>query len=651
MNRLHPAGRCARLLLALSAASTAALIADAGLATAQNATATPPADEIIVSATGRPTPAREVASSVTVITAQDIEAQQRRTLVDALMTVPGINVVQTGGPGGQTSIFMRGTNSNHVKVLIDGIPAGDPSTPNGAFDFGLMLTGDIERIEVLRGPQSGLYGSDAIGGVISITTKRGEGPPRVTATVEGGSHGTFSQQLGVSGGNERIDYSFNATHFRADGVQVTPPGIVPPGGRINPNAYNTYNLSGRFGIALTETLRLNVIGRYIDGRLMSTNDIYAFPASYPSPYRSQTDYTQAFTRAEAVWDPMAGRFVNRFGVTYSNQYRLYYSPNATGQFGAPQSYLGERIRADWRGDLEIARGHMLIMGLQAERERAETQTAYSSLRAANGNRAGFVEYQGTIAERFFLAANARYDNNDTFGGHGTYRIAPAFVVPGTETRLKASYGTGFRAPSLSELYDPTYGNPALRPEQSRGWDIGFEQPLFNRRIVFGATWFHNDIDNLITTANIGGIWTYQNVNKATTRGLETFAAFEVAPQLRLRADYTYTIARDEILQQDLLRRPTHKASLTATWLPTDALTVSATLLYVSSFWDYDRTTYARVNTAGAATLNLAVSYRATDRVTVFGRLDNLFNKRWENPNGFLQPGFGVFGGIRVAVGG
>ncbi len=156
-------------------------------------------NSVVVSPTTIPTPSYESASSTTVITAVDIQAQQIRTVPDALAAVPGLNIVQTGGPGGQTSVFIRGTNSNHVKVLIDGIDVSDPSNPNQAYDFGQLLTGDIARIEVLRGPQSGLYGSDAIGGVISITTKAGEGPPRMTVTGDGGSFSTFNQRVGLSG--------------------------------------------------------------------------------------------------------------------------------------------------------------------------------------------------------------------------------------------------------------------------------------------------------------------------------------------------------------------------------------------------------------------------------------------------------------------
>ncbi|WP_248313302.1 TonB-dependent receptor [Bosea sp. F3-2] len=647
MNVFSPAAGRGCLLLC---ASLLALACSAP-ALAQSETGPLSLDEIVVSATGTPTPAREIASSVTVITAKDIEQQQRRTLPQALATVPGMNIVQTGGPGGQTSVFIRGTNSNHVKVLIDGIEANDPSTPNRSFDFGSMLTDDIERIEVLRGPQSGLYGANALGGVISITTKRGEGPPKATARVEAGSHGTFNQSAGFSGGDDRFSYAFNVAHFRTDTTDVTPPNLVPPGRRINPNAFDSYNYSGRVSVALSDTLTLNWVGRYQEGQLRYTGDT-GFP-SRPAPYRSLQNYAQAFTRSEVVWDPFGGRFVNSFGVSYTNQDRATRTAKGTtGILGLPNENLGERTKIDWRGNLEIAKGHNLLMGLQYERERLDT----TGLVASNGNKAAYLEYQGNIQDRYFLAANIRHDNDDSYGGHTTYRIAPAVIIPGMETKLKASYGTGFKAPTLSELfidYRPGfnfYGNPNLKPEESRGWDVGFEQPLFDRKLQFGATWFQNDIDNLIVQNTAGT--SYANIGKAETKGVEAFAALEISPQFRIRADYTFTLAKDEIDRQELLRRPRHKASATATWTPTDKLTLSATLLYVGSWVDGNRDfSVTRMNAKAATLVNLAAEYKATDKVTVFGRIDNLFDKRWENPVGFLVPGLGAFGGIKVTIGG
>src|SRR5438477_857342 len=183
---------------------------------------------IVVSATLIETPINEIGSSVTLIPAEEIERKQERTLPDVLRTVPGLNVVQTGGPGGKTSLFTRGTNSNHTKVLIDGIDANDPSQ-DGVFDFGQVVTSDIAQVEVLRGPQSSLYGSDALGGVINIVTKKGEGPPRFTGMLEGGWFDTFNQSASASGSISAFNYSFNVAHVLVDNTPVTPLDLLPPG--------------------------------------------------------------------------------------------------------------------------------------------------------------------------------------------------------------------------------------------------------------------------------------------------------------------------------------------------------------------------------------------------------------------------------------
>src|ERR1700756_268215 len=219
------------------------------------------AEQVIVSATRTPTPAVEVASSVTIITAADIEARQERTISDVLKDVPGLNVVQTGGPGGVTSVFIRGTNSNHTKVLIDGIDVSDPSNSTGAFDFGQLLTPDIEGVEVLRGPQSGLYGSDAIGGVINITTRSGAGPMTLAAGLEGGSFDTFNQAARLSGSQDAFHYSVNVTHFHAGATPVTPLDLLPLGEARNDDYDDNFTVSTRLGYDLTRGFDLGLVAR------------------------------------------------------------------------------------------------------------------------------------------------------------------------------------------------------------------------------------------------------------------------------------------------------------------------------------------------------------------------------------------------------
>lgn len=613
--------------------------------------------DIVVSATGVPTPASEVASSVSVVTQEDIERQQLRTVPQVLQSLPGLNVVQTGGPGGQTSVFIRGTNSNHVKVLIDGIDAGNPSTPNGAFDFGQLLASDLARVEVLRGPQSGLYGSDAIGGVISITTRKGEGPAKFTGYVEGGALGTFNQAASVSGSTERLGYSFNVTHFASTSIPVTPQSLVPPGYPTNPNSYDNWTYSTRLDLQMTDSLAVNFIARYIDTQLSFTPDTYPPPtyAGIPAAERSTSLASMFFTKGEGVWTALDGAMNTTFGVSSLNTSNPTVGPNA----GSNGTYQGDRQVYYLRSALDFAPGQTLLGGFERRTEAMTATTASTDLSANTGDTGVYTEWQTRLGDRVFGAANIRYDSDDTFGDHTTYRIAPGILIPETGTTLKGSYGTGFKAPSLYQLYAPYYGNADLKPEESTGYDIGFEQQVFGGKVTFGATYFHNDIENLISYDPV----TYQNVNisSATTKGAETFVAWQVTDRLKMRVDYTYTYVIGYMpagtsfgaacapltdTSCTPLRRPNNKVSVTADWNPTDQLNLSATLIYASAWWDIVRLTSDTIDQPGYTVVNVAANYAWTPNATVFARIDNLFDQTYQNPNGFLAPGFGAYGGVR-----
>ena len=518
--------------------------------------------QIVVSATTVPTPANEIANSVTVITADDLDRKQLSTVPDALRAVPGIHVTQNGGPGSDAAVFIRGANANHTKVLIDGVDVTDPSSPNGAFDFSQVLLPDVARIEVLRGPQSGLYGSDAIGGVILIETKKGAGPPHVTGSVEGGSFGTFNQNAGVSGAGEKYNYAFNIQHFHSDDTPVTPLDLLPPGQVRNDDSYDNRTYSTKLGVKLTDQLTVNGVARYTDAKLGFTGENFSlFPLDYPEALQSTQRNHNLYSRGEVVWSLFEGRFKNYFGVNYTNQWDHTVNPNsdfaannffASPLVGPPITNLGERTNYDWRGEAKLVQGQTLVMGLEQEKQSLRTNstgttdapflgnftqtTTYASTR----NKAGYVELQSEFAKRFFLVANARYDDNETFGPHSTWRVAPAFIVPMTDTKLKATYGTGFKAPTLTQLYvnNPSFSsvsNPNLRPETSKGYDYGFEQPLLHDRVSFGVTYFRNDIRNLINnTFDLTTLtFSYVNVGQATTHGTESFVSVAVTDQLEI----------------------------------------------------------------------------------------------------------------------
>ena len=292
-------------------------------------------------------------------------------------------------------------------------------------------------------------------------------------------------------------------------------------------------------------------------------------------------------------------------------------------------------------------GQILVAGIERQNERATSD----NVNAKAGNKAGFLEIQSEVAKRFFFVANIRHDDNDAFGGHDTWRVAPAVIVPVTETKLKASYGTGFKAPDLYQLYGQGpfgfVGNPSLNPETSRGYDFGFEQPLLDDRVRFGVTYYRNDLTNLIEFNNT--FTTLVNVGNAVTYGAEAFVAVKINDQLRARLDYTRTTARNLDTDTELLRRPRHKYTLATTWQPTDKLTISPTVIYLGRWLDIDRSTFDMREGGGVVTANLAVNYALDAHATLFAHADNLFNKQYEEPLGWLQPGLSVYGGVKLTT--
>lgn len=618
--------------------SIAALIAF-GAATAASADDTP--ETIVVTATRVPTPASQVASSITLITADDIAAKALSTLPDVLQAVPGLNVVQSGGPGGQTSVFMRGTNSNHVKVFVDGIDVSDPSSPVDAFDFGQFLTRDIAKIEILRGPQSGLYGSDAIGGVINIITKSGDGPAQFTGGLEGGSFDTFNQTGAVSGSEGDFHYAANIAHVFSGATPVTPLDLLAPGEKRHDDSYNNVTGSTKLGYDLADNFDLGLVARYTNSRLDFTGD--NFVTGYPDATQSEYDTIQYYGRGTAHLVLCNGFFEETLGLAYSSISTTNASPDSSTSY-----YSGDRVKLDWQGNLRFSEAEILVLGAEYEHEEIRLPVS-----AAIDINSGYAELQSILAENLFNTINLRFDDNDLFGDKATFREAPAYVIEATGTKLKASVGTGFKAPTLSEMFEnfPSFGffgNPNLKPESSIGYDAGFEQPLFDNQARFGATYFRNDITDLIDVN--ATFTTYVNVGKAETDGVEAFVAYQPFKSLDLRADYTYTEANDEISGQELLRRPRHKVSVDALWHATDALSFDADILYVGPWIDTNREgTIPRVLMPGYSTTDIAVNYDINEMFTVYGRISNLFDANYQDPDGFLRPTRGFYAGIKARI--
>ena len=594
---------------------------------------------IVVTATRIPTPALQVASSVTVVSAEEIATRQVRTLPDLLKEIPGLNVVQSGGPGGQTSVFMRGTNSNHTKVLIDGIDVGDPSSGNASFDFGQLLTQDIQKVEVLRGPQSGLYGSDAVGGVINVMTKSGNGPAQFNAGVEAGSFDTFNQTAGLSGSADQFHYAASFQHFHSGSTPVTPSDYLQPGQpRIN-DYYDNLTGSTKLGFDVTDTFDLGLVARYTDSHLRFTGDNFDFFPTIPDTAQSESTTRQYYTRATAHLVSFGGALEQTLGAAYSNIKSFDVSPDGPSE----TDNFGARVKFDWQGIVTLPANEKLVLGAEHQHDSITTPIS-----ASTNIDSGYLELQSSFWNSLYDTLAVRYDDNDRFGSKVTYRFAPAYLINDSGTKFKGSIGTGFKAPTLSEMFQsfPDFGffaNPNLRPETSLGWDLGIEQSLGDA-VTFGATYFHNNIKNLIDA----NATTYLNIGRAVTDGVEGFAAYRPIQSLVFRFDYTYTQATDETTQQELLRRPKNKESLITNWQATDRLSLSATVLSVSSWVDTNRDgSIPRLRAPGYTTVDLAGSFDLSSHWALTARVTNLLNRHYQNPDAFDQPTLGAFAGIKA----
>lgn len=600
--------------------------------------------QVVVSATRIPTPQLELASSISVVTADDIAAQQQRTIADVLKNIPGLNVVQQGGPGSATSVFMRGTNSNHTKVLIDGIDVSDPSNATAAFDFGQLLTQDIERVEVLRGPQSGLYGSDAVGGVINVITASGSGPMQLAASAEGGSFDSFNQTAELSGSQDAFHYAANVAHLHSGATPVTPLEVLGPGEPRHDDYYDNLTVSTKLGLDVAPAFDLGLVARYTSTHLRYTGEDYSTFPALPAAAQSESNSDEYYGRATAHLALLDGALDLSSGVAFMRNQTATIQPPAPP---AESLNTGERVKYDAQAAIRLAPTETLLLG--AERARDEIgQPLSASMRIDSG----FLELQSQFGEHWFSALNARYDDNDRFGGKLTYRVAPAWVNAASGTKLKASVGSGFKAPTLSELFQDFppffFANPNLKPESSVGYDAGIEQGFSRGGLRVGATYFHNRIRDLITSDVTGTTWA--NVGRATTDGVESFIAWQPGRPLSVRLDYTYTEATDELAHEELLRRPKHKGTLNVSYRAREALLVDLNVLAVSGWVDGNRDfSIPRLDAPPYTTVNLAAAFDVSRTLTVFGRLDNLLDRRYENPVGFMQPGLGVFAGVRAKL--
>lgn len=589
---------------------------------------------IVVTATRIPTTPEEVSASMTVITAEDIRAQQTATVSEALRNVPGLDVVQTGSRGNTTSVFLRGSNSNQVLVLLDGMEMN--SVTAGNFDFAHLPTDNVERIEILRGAGGTLYGSKAVGGVINIITKKGRGAPELGLSAGGGNGASHREVAGLSGSAKGLSYSLTSSYLRTEGFRSTN------------DAYRNGAVSARLDYGFPNEGSLKGIFNMTDTKLGLANNNNAASVLDPNANENDQHYT-----GQLQWDQrLLPSWDYRFSFGINRSHERFTDPDPL-PFSATRTLIKPQILApQFQTTVRLEPSHQVTLGVDGDLRRAKyTNTdstgAVISFNKTQNNQALYLQDQWKLlGERLILVGGIRYDHNGDFGSEWSPAASAAYLIRESGTKLKASYAEGFRAPTFNDLFFPGSNNPNLQPEVSQEFNAGIEQRLWNSDLQVETIYFHREVRDLIVFSGL----IPKNVGQTIFDGAEVVLQAKLGPGLSLKGNYTYVNFSDR-----LTRRPKHKVNLS--------------LSYQNGPWnlhflshitgrrlDVDAVTFKTIDKGGFSRFDLASLYALPWRapgikqLSLYGKIENLFNKRYEEADGFRAPPVNFLIGIRGVFG-
>lgn len=591
--------------------------------------------DITVTATGIAQPRANSGQAVTVLDQTLIQSRQTISVADLLSTTPGVTVSRAGGAGQPTALRIRGAEGDQTLVLLDGVRVNDPASPGGAFDFGNLLIGNVNRIEVLRGPNSVPWGSQAIGGVVNI----------VTAPVNGANlraeygYKNSKQVVGQAGGRlGPVTASLGGGYFDDDGISAFDGGTERDG-------YRQYAANGRVGVDFSSAVSLDLRGYFADSRVQFDG----FQSSFPFGQVDSAEFSktqQVFGYAGLNVAVFNGALKNRFAFTLNDTKRDSFDP----AFGPAPSFIarGRAERFEYQGDARLGDAIRTVFGV--EHETSRFNDGFTS--ASTGLTSGYLQAIVTPFEALTLTGGVRVDDHRTYGTQATFSGNGALRI-GSGTVLRASYGEGFKAPTLFQLFS-AFGNTALRPETAQSYDGGIEQTALDGALRAGVTGFYRDTTNQIdffscfgstdprcTTQPFGF---YANIARSRAFGVEAFVAVRPAANLTVSANYSYIETENRVTGTSLLRRPRNSINATIDWTPRDWLKLGGEVQTVSDSVDGFGGTI-RLDGYTLATLRAAVP--VGERFEVYGRVENLFDERYATVAGYGTLGRNAHVGVRA----
>jgi vitamin B12 transporter len=619
-------------------------------------------DEVVVVATRAPEPLSKIGSSVTVLDESAIKDSQATLLADLLAQTPGVTVARIGGVGSQTSVFIRGADSDHTLVVIDGVQINDPSRTDGGFDFQDLLTSDVSRIEILRGSHSTLYGSQAIGGVINIVNPEPSSLFEARAQAEGGSHDTGYFNGSVGGKDDAMLWRLTANWLGTSGI----PAFDERYGGRRLDASQIGGGSGELRYDFTPDVQWDTRAYYTIAR--TGFDGYDTPTGAFGDDNEYGRTSQLIGYSGLTLQAPDAHLTNRVAVQFTGSQTRNYDPDAPLSYGSPSIEtfygIGKNVREEYQGTWDLPPGYQLVFGAQHERSTIDTDSPafdYSGpmpLEHSASMNSGYAQLQAEAIPGLTLTAGGRYDRHSAFGGHSTGQLAAAWDLDDGRTILRASLGQGFRAPSLYQLYS-NYGDSSLKPELATSWDAGVEQHAWDDRVTLSATYFHRNSRNLIEFIDCfsapGPLCStrpdgyYANVDRATAQGVELQATLHATDALSLSANYTLTDTEDRspgspTFGNELARRPKNAANASAAYQWPVGLKTLVDVRYASRSFDDAENLIAM---GGYVLYDLKASYALNERLEVYARLENLSDKHYETAYQYGMLGRSAYAGARL----